>query len=227
MLVSHRHRFIFVKTRKTGGTSLEIALSRELGADDIITPIAPDDEALRAGLGGRGPQHCAVPRERWGAREWWRHLRGKHNDFYNHMPARVMRRSLPSEVWDGYFKFTIERNPWDMAVSAYYWHHKQEPRPPLAEFLASRALRSYSNWPVYAIDGKVAVDEVIRYERLASALPGLATRLGLSATPSLPRAKGGFRQDRRPYQEVLGPRERDLVARVFAREIAAFGWTFD
>ena len=28
MIVSHKHRFIFLKSQKTGGTSLELALSR-------------------------------------------------------------------------------------------------------------------------------------------------------------------------------------------------------
>ena len=48
MIVSHKHKFIFVKTVKTAGTSVEIALSRFCGENDIITPIHPPDEELRA-----------------------------------------------------------------------------------------------------------------------------------------------------------------------------------
>lgn len=31
MIVSHRYRYIFIKTKKTAGTSIEIALSRHCG----------------------------------------------------------------------------------------------------------------------------------------------------------------------------------------------------
>ena len=62
MIVSHEHRFIFLKTKKTAGTSLELALSQLCGPDDVITPLAPTDEALRAG--GRGAQN-------WRLHGWW------------------------------------------------------------------------------------------------------------------------------------------------------------
>jgi len=37
MIVSRRHRFIFIKTHKTAGTSIEISLSRYCGASDIVS----------------------------------------------------------------------------------------------------------------------------------------------------------------------------------------------
>lgn len=43
MIVCHEHKFIFIKTRKTAGTSAEIALSQHCGTRDIITPMAPED----------------------------------------------------------------------------------------------------------------------------------------------------------------------------------------
>ena len=45
VIASHQHRFIFLKTRKTAGTSVEIALSKVCGPDDVITEISPEDEA--------------------------------------------------------------------------------------------------------------------------------------------------------------------------------------
>jgi hypothetical protein len=58
LIISHRHRFIFLKTRKTAGTSVEIALSRFCGPDDVIRR-SPGDEALRRELGYPAP---ATPR---------------------------------------------------------------------------------------------------------------------------------------------------------------------
>lgn len=65
MIVSHAHKFIFLKTRKVAGTSMEIALSRYVGPDDIVTPISEEDEALRTSLGYAGPQNC-MPNARTG-----------------------------------------------------------------------------------------------------------------------------------------------------------------
>ena len=57
-----RAQFIFLKTRKTAGTSIELALSDLCGARDIITPLTETDEALRAN--GRGAQN-------WRLHGWW------------------------------------------------------------------------------------------------------------------------------------------------------------
>ena len=61
MIISHKHKFIFLKTVKTAGTSIEIALSKYCGPDDIITPASPEDEITRSELGYPGPQNCFSP----------------------------------------------------------------------------------------------------------------------------------------------------------------------
>ncbi|WP_293150922.1 hypothetical protein [Okeania sp. SIO2C9] len=53
MIISYRYKFIFLKTKKTAGTSVEISLSRFCGDDDVITPISLEDEAIRKLLGKR------------------------------------------------------------------------------------------------------------------------------------------------------------------------------
>ena len=44
MIISHKHKFIFIKTFKVSGTSMEIALSRYTGKKDILTPLNLEDE---------------------------------------------------------------------------------------------------------------------------------------------------------------------------------------
>ena len=52
MILSHAHRFIFIKAHKVASTSIEIGLSQVCGPDDIITPVTPIDEKLRLAGGG-------------------------------------------------------------------------------------------------------------------------------------------------------------------------------
>ena len=61
MIVSHQHRFIFIKTQKTAGTSIEMALSSICGATDIISAISPIDEKNRINHGSRSAQNFYIP----------------------------------------------------------------------------------------------------------------------------------------------------------------------
>src|SRR4051812_23866543 len=155
MNVSHRHRFIFVRTRKTAGTSVEIALSKFCGPDDIITRDA--DDALRHELGYPGPQNdVSIPLSAYTFSEWRRLLlRGERARFKNHTPAARIRALVGEDVWRTYFKFTIERDPWDKAISLYFWRTRNDnPRPSLLEFLQRVGARSLSNSHIYLIDGE-------------------------------------------------------------------------
>jgi len=138
MIVSHRHKFIYVRTRKTASTSLEIALSRICGDSDIITPVGTRDEQLRAQLGGRLPQH-------------WQNADGT-SRFWNHMPAAEIRLLVGHRIWCDYFVWTVERDPWSK-TTAYYFHRHRWPerRPKFSTFVESGAPRQVVNYPLYTI----------------------------------------------------------------------------
>jgi hypothetical protein len=228
VIVSHDHRFIFLKTRKTAGTSIEIALSRFCGPRDIVTPITPEDEALRASLGSGGPRNFEGQAAKGAPGAKRRGVR-----FYNHMPAEEVRASVGDDVWRTYRKVTIERNPWDKAVSLYFWRQREEASLSLIEFLRAEEAGPHgrygsrlSNWSIYTIDDVPAADQVMRYERLVQEIEALGASLGLPGAIELPHAKATSRPDRRPYQELMGPEERDIVARICRREIALLGYAF-
>jgi len=226
MIVSHKHKFIFLKTRKTAGTSMEIALSKFCGPDDIITRIGDKDEAIRQQLGYRGTQNRVVP---WRVASLRYLIEQRRVRYHNHIAARWVRAMLGERVWDTYFKFCIERNPWDKAVSLYYWRTRRAPndKPTLVDFLRSEKQQSLSNHYIYTLDGELAVDHVMRYENLDAELVTLGRKLGLPETPQMPRAKASFRKDRRHYSELFGEAERALVAWACAPEIALLDYKFE
>ena len=228
MIVSHTYKFIFFKTRKTAGTSIEIALSRFCGEQDTITPITPEDEELRQELGIRGPQNCDIPFGKYTLRNWGRYvMRQKRARFYNHMPARRARSLVGSGIWDTYYKFCFERNAWDKAISLYYWRTRdKKPRPSLLEFLHSTDSKPLSNFAIYTINGKLAADYVGAYENLDAELNKIRRVLSLPDKIQLPQAKSSFRDDRRDYTAIMGEEEESIVAKACEREIALFGYTF-
>lgn len=230
MIISHKYRFIFLKTNKTAGTSIEIALSKHCGPDDVITPIPPVDEDIRRALGYRGPQHYRASWYEYGPRDLAKFvLRGERKSrYFNHIGASRVRRLVGHRVWNGYYKFCVERNPFDRLVSQYYWCHRAEPRPPMSVFIASgrpMALKR-RGFGVYTINGKVAVDRICRYESLAEDLEQVRKTVGIPEPLVLPYAKSGHRADKRSYGNILGEEERSWVSRVFSEELRMLGYRF-
>jgi hypothetical protein len=204
-----------VKTRKTAGTSVEIALTRHCGVDDVITPISSEDEALRAEWGGRGPQNFQPP-------DFPVHASA-------HMDSRVIKRAVGGPVWNSYFKFAVERNPWDTTVSYYHYLFRGREPIPFSEFLQSpRVERLATNQNRIRMQGKVCVDFVCRYESLQQDVLSVWSRLALPGDATLPKAKVGLRPPAAPlaYRDYYAPEDRDRVAELFAKTIRDFGYEF-
>ncbi len=228
MIVSHAHKFIFLKTKKTAGTSIELALSELCGSEDVISPLTAIDEAKR--VGKRGAQN-------WKRHGWWDSPRplfkrrwfkftAADYGFYNHMPAAEARALVDDKVWRSYFKFAFERNPWDRQVSFYHHRYRGEKEPPpFSRFMHQDRAARLNNYDIYAIDGAVAVDFVGRYERLEEDLRLALDRVGIAA-PELPRAKGAFRQTKVPYREYYDDETREMVRDWYAREIELLDYEF-
>ncbi|WP_322921808.1 hypothetical protein [Nocardioides renjunii] len=207
MIASHAHRFVFIKTRKTAGTSLEIALSRHCGPDDIVTRISPADEELRAAAGGVGPQNDDTS-----------------PSSYAHMGARRVIDVIGRETWDAFFTFAVERNPYDVVASSYrYSARKPSFTKTFAEFVRTpkRMERLALNERLYRLGGRVVVDRVYRYEDLPAAVEDVSARLGVPL--DLPHAKQGSGPH---YRELYGTGDAEIVAQRFARTIREFGYEF-
>lgn len=221
VLISYRHGFVFLRTRKTAGTSVEAALAEHAGPEDVVT--------LKAST-----QNIRVPLRDWQPRDWARAaIKGRPLRFHTHMAASEVQHYVSL---DRFYTFSTDRNPWDLAVSAYQWHQHRvrtgKARPGVQptnfeDFVMSNRLDGFSSWRIYAIDDhRVAVNRIIRYDQLDEELAEVTDLLGLPRL-TLARKKGDIRGDRRPYQEWYTERARERVADVFSREIAYLGWSFD
>jgi hypothetical protein len=231
MILSHKLKFIFLKTNKTAGTSIEIALSKYCGPEDIITPISPPDEETRKSLGYPGPQNYQpYPLSAYSLRELARYfIKGKRKlKFFNHITASELKPLIDEHIWDQYFKFCFERNPWDRVISQYYFQFKDKPRPPLPEYLRMDDVMILKRWGyyLYTIDDEVVVDKIYRYENLAQELEALRQQLGISEKITLPRAKTSFRTDKRGYDEILDEADKERIQQIFRDEINLMGYRY-
>lgn len=225
MILSHSHQFIFIKSRKTAGTSVEAALSTHCSGADVVTPLG--DYSVNRAANGQ-----------------WVHQSMNAGPFQQHDVAGTIRDRVDQKVWDTYFKFSITRNPWDRVVSLFTWRTRNNPafKPqkrfyhhlglPFDEFRENRKLFARfvrgdwdTNDEFYLIDGKLCVDFVIRYERLEEDLGTVCERLGLPRL-SLPRLKSGMRTAQRPYQDYYDSTSKDIVAARHSNDCRLFGYEF-
>jgi hypothetical protein len=231
-IISHRYRFIFLKTGKTAGTSVQLALGKICGPDDICSPVT-QKKVPRAGeedYVARNHRGLFIPRpfRPEGLRpRFFSELKelARRQKYKSHMPATDVRWRLGRSLWDRYFKFSIERNPWDKAVSQYFWQRRHLPDDLSFEAWLPGAITA-SSLSFLRIDGRLAMDRVLRYENLAEEFDALMRELGVDDPPALPRAKVGLRPERASYRDVHTPFTRDYVARVCAPEIEAFGYEY-
>jgi sulfotransferase famil protein len=230
MIISHEHKYIFIKTNKTAGTSIEIALSKFCGRRDVITPIVPEDEEVRKKLGYRGPQNYWATLSDYSPRELarWVLRSVRKRRYYNHISAREIRPHLGAQVWSSYYKFCFERNPWDRVISYYYWRCKTEPRPTISEFIDSDVALKLKRrgYDLYTIDGRVVVDKICRFEKLTEEMETVRVQIGVPEPLDLPRTKTKYRQDQRSYREILGEEDRAKIAALFKEEIELLGYEF-
>jgi hypothetical protein len=226
MIVSHRHRFIFIKTRKTAGTSVQAAIERICGPDDIVTPTGIADSGYKPrnfrGLPTpfmylrQNPRRHRTSRILYWARSCTR--------VHDHMFLDELLALPEAQRWRDYFRFTVERNPWDKVVSRYFWKYRErQKRPNFEEFV--RRDRLNSDFRMYSLNEEFAVDYVCRHESLSEGLAEVGRLIGCEIpTPAYCNA---WTRSGRDYRNMYSEVSRDIVARRFAREIETFGYTFE
>ncbi len=234
MIISHTHKFIFIKTFKTAGTSIESTLSNYCSGNDIVTPI----NDYRHNRNEKGEFiHKAMNADEF---------IGLGLDNLQHVEALVIKDKVSPEVWNNYFKFSISRNTGDRAVSYFYWEKRQDPaiKPkkrfyhhigvPFDEItLIKKQFYDFiknSNWPsndkFYTIGNELCVDYIIRYENLSGDFDFVCKKLGLPVD-RLPRLKVGIRKNNYHYSEYYDEETKAIVGERHKNDIRLFGYEFE
>jgi hypothetical protein len=228
MILSHKYKFLFIKTAKTAGTSIEVFLSQCCGPDDVLTPVYPPVEphVARNYRGFWNPFREIAANHCHGLGQTMKDL-VKRNRFYNHIPAQTAKHRLRPGMWRDYLKFCVERNPWDKTLSHYHMVNQRAGGKVTFEEYLERG-QFCLNHPKYTDStGTVIVDKIIRYESLINELSEVFKRLGIPFSGTLGvRAKSDSRKDRRAYQEVYSDQQKQVIETAFAKEIELHGYAF-
>ncbi len=217
MIVNHRYQFIFLRTEKTAGTSLYSALKAMCEPTDLVA------NRSRPGWAKHSPiQYGALQRTM--PRYFGPHV---------HANARHVKSLVPPDVWSGYLKFAVERNPWDRQVSLYFHREwkKSNQSPAFDTDMRSPWYRNteyckLDNWSIYAIGGDIVADRILRFETLEEDIECLVKDLGISNL-DLPRKRSEYRSERPHYSTYYSDETRDIIGRWYQREIEALNYEFE
>jgi hypothetical protein len=230
MLVSHTKQFIFTKTAKTAGTSVELYFEPWCMPEGQWEPLHERDE-YESETGIIGYRGFDSSGKRW----------------FNHMSAAKIRALLGEELWNSYFKFCVVRNPYDKLVSAYHHNERRRSEPwsranyryklrmALRPKFGSNDIERFRSWishgggmfdsDKYLIDGKVCVDYFIRFESLLDGIRHVCDELGLPYEPErLPQLKAGMRPGKHGIADYYDAKTIETVKKRFAFEIETFGY---
>lgn len=243
MIISHSKKFIFTKPRKVAGTSVEVALAQYCGPEDIITENISsreidDSESQDFKRNDRGFfNHMSSRRikKKIGEKIWheyftftivrnpWdmvvsRYFWNKKNATPRATPRQVIGEILRAPYrLDLYGKLAI-------SIKRSVLRLDLKPDDTFDDFL-KKLPHNISNTKYYFDRaGNPLCDMVMRYEHLQEDFDAVCDRIGIPHT-QLPQLKTKVRTER-DYTTLYTDETRELVARLFKKEIEYFGYQF-
>lgn len=241
VLISHKHHFIFTKTFKTGGSTVE-KYFQQFCLPDHLAGINFNEfyEGSEGIVGKRGGNR-------------------KPDKWHSHISAEKLKNQVNEEVWNKYFKFTIVRNPFTKLISAYFflkelerrsdfskklknrikWHFPLKPEfyPPYVIDHPEKDIPNFQKWLkkgafwddklVFRINAEICVDYVMKVERLEEEIQTICKKLNLPFNPDqIPKAKSRVKPSWAKPALFYNDEMMKLVKEKYEFELKEFGYEF-
>lgn len=207
MLLSHDHKFIFIRCQKSASTSLELFFGKYCNnPNDIVTTLTPttfSEEIYNHNKKG---------------------LTHKMNGMRDHAEWHEIRRKFGLDIFKEYFKFCFIRNPFEKAVS-YYWERAFDRN---FDLWCMRGEDSQGENSQYYLNGeKIMVDYVGKVESLKEDVKTIMNKLGLSGKIDLPKIRNGYRNRKIHYSYYYDDVTKARIKNLFRKQIKLFGYKFE
>ena len=172
MIISHTHKFIFLKPYKVAGSSTEYALSSVLKSQDVLTRLSKDEDKKRVKTFGIKEQNnkqtltnllngLSKQNKKDLKKFTWPRV------FHSHCSANEVKNYVGDRVWNEYKKVSIIRNPWDYLLSFYHWNPGGGDRPEFKQWIFHNRHLIGANNVHYKINDEKIIDIFLRYENLS------------------------------------------------------------
>jgi hypothetical protein len=143
------------------------------------------------------------------------------------MSAEEAYPRIDPTFWNSALKLTVERHPYEKAVSQAYFRIKRKRRN-VDDFAAhlDSIVRTgdYVGFARWSVEGKSVIDEFIRQENLQQDFARIGQQLGIAVPAELPRFKSKSRIDRRPAKEILSNEQKEIVFTRCREEFEILGY---
>ena len=247
MILSEKHKFIFVKGKKVAGTSVEVLLSEVCGPDDIITPITPIDERDRLLKRANAAQNYGLNNEvnsqylfklKHSSDEKLADIKIPKGVYYNHMPLIEIAK-LYGAIPDDWTIFAVERCPYRKIISfanhqLKFSEYKKSGKAMISDLKAlksylqkvidDRSILNVKNIDMYKNNAGKVCTEILHFERLEEDINRLMSRLNLTVYPKLEHYKKGISSNNLDLLSVFSTRQIALINELFEDEFNYFGY---
>lgn len=192
MIISHKYKFIFIKTRKTAGTTIEYNLSKYLGHNDIITPSKQANYLAQN----------YIQQSSFSKFLNTLNLKKLSKFFYfkftDHMHAIEIKKKIDKKIYQTYFKFCVEREPVDKSISYYFMRKNSQNSNFKRKNMSWNEFVKKKRFPVdtnfYTHNNKFIIDKIIRYENLENELSSILNNLGIKNFKIKKSVNNSFRE---------------------------------
>jgi hypothetical protein len=144
------------------------------------------------------------------------------------MPAGRIRELVGGQIWDRYYKFCFERNPWEKVVSYYHWKRDGQGRklPAFDEYVTRKTHRLPLDARLYFDGEHCLMDDVFDFRNFQESFEAVCKLLAIPFDGIMPREKTNITRHKPRYEDYYTEATRRTVAEAYRREIALMGYTY-
>ena len=209
MLISDTHKFIFVHIRKAAGSSIR----------DTLEPLSiqkPTDvlSKIKSRI-----LHIEKDYHKYAFRQ--------------HSDITMVKKIMPKELFDTYFKFAFVRNPWKRLVSEFefikrrpdHGRHKKVIKMTFTEYIIYQAKRvdAHQINMLADKDGILQMDFIGKFENLQEDWNYICDKIGVK-NKQLSHRKKATKVD---YDNYYNGDNKEVIAKLWKKDIDTFGYKYE